>query len=162
LLRPAAPIQSSLRSSGKSNFGQNGTTARTPKVTGRKGGSEDFYALEVGAWTPELERYAQELEKDFGLLKPDNVAHTAAGADEFPRQRGNGGPTSELQSQFQTARSAAAASAVANIKRANGRIKPDAKWPNMWRIQLRNGQLTDMANLTRATDAARSLWRSGL
>jgi hypothetical protein len=24
------------------------------KVTGRQGGSEDFYALEVAAWTPEL------------------------------------------------------------------------------------------------------------
>jgi hypothetical protein len=36
------------------------------KVTGRQGGSEDFYALEVAAWTPELEERAQELKGDFG------------------------------------------------------------------------------------------------
>src|SRR5258708_37586657 len=55
------------------------------KVTGRKGGSEDFYALEVDAWTPELEKRAQELKDAFGLLKPDNVTHATASVDEFPR-----------------------------------------------------------------------------
>src|SRR6202040_388734 len=39
------------------------------KVTGRNGGSEDFYALEVDAWTPELDQQAEELKKDLGLLK---------------------------------------------------------------------------------------------
>jgi len=99
------------------------------KVTGRKGGSEDFYALEVDAWTPELEKLAQEVKKDFGLLKPENVTHTATGVDEFPR--------------------------------AVTTIKPDAKWPNMWRVHLPNGQVTDMTNFTRARDTARSLSRSG-
>jgi hypothetical protein len=55
------------------------------KVTGRTGGSEDFYALEVDAWTPELEKHAQKLKEDFGLLKPDNVTHATASVDEFPR-----------------------------------------------------------------------------
>jgi hypothetical protein len=98
------------------------------KVTGRKGGSEDFYALEVDAWTPELDKLAEELKNDFGLLKPENISHTATSVDEFPR------------------------AAVA--------IKPDAKWPSMWRVHLPNGQVTDMTNLTRARDAARSLSRS--
>ena len=55
------------------------------KVTGRQGGSEDFYALEVAAWTPELENRAQELKKDFGLLKPDNATCAAVSVDEFPQ-----------------------------------------------------------------------------
>jgi len=97
------------------------------KVTGRKGGSEDFYALEVDAWTTELENSALELKQDFGLLKPENITHTAVGVDEFPR-------------------------AVVTIKR-------DAKWPNMWRVHLPNGHVSDMANVTRARDAARSLSR---
>jgi hypothetical protein len=98
------------------------------KVTGREGGSEDFYALEVDTWTPELEKRAQEMKKDFGLLKPDNVTHGTASVDEFP--------------------------AVVTIK-------PDLKWPNMWRVHVPNGQVSDMTNLTRARDAARSLSRSG-
>lgn len=57
------------------------------KVTGRKGGSEDFYGLEVGAWTPELEKQAQKIKEDFGLLKADNVTLTETGVDEFPRTR---------------------------------------------------------------------------
>lgn len=97
------------------------------KVTGRNGGSEDFYAIEVDAWTPELDKLAQEVKKDLGLLKPENATHTATGVDEFPR-------------------------AVVTIK-------PDAKWPNMWRVHLPNGQVSDMTNLTRAKDAARSLSR---
>jgi hypothetical protein len=35
-------------------------------------------------------------------------------------------------------------------------IKPDAKWPKMYRVHLSNGQIEDMVNLTRARDAARS------
>jgi hypothetical protein len=54
------------------------------KVTGRKGGSEDFYALRVDAWTPDLEKKARELREAFGLLKPDNVIHGTASVDEFP------------------------------------------------------------------------------
>ena len=33
------------------------------------------------------------------------------------------------------------------------RIVPDAKWPGMYRIKLRDGRLSDMVNLTRAHDA---------
>lgn len=97
------------------------------KVTGRKGGSEDFYAVEVSTWTPELEKIAFAMKTDLGLLKPENVTHTTAEVDEFPR-------------------------AVATIK-------PDAKWPSMWRVHLPNGQVSDMTNLTRAKDTARSLMR---
>jgi hypothetical protein len=129
------------------------------KVTGREGGSEDFYALEVDAWTPELEKRAQELKEGLGLLKPDNVTYATASVDEFPRMREDGGLAPELQSQLQTVQSVTAESAVANIKakRAVVTIKPDAKWPNMWRVHLPNGQVSDMTNLTRARDAARSL-----
>jgi hypothetical protein len=55
------------------------------KVTGRKGGSEDFCALEVDVWTPELEKHARELKEEFGLLRQDNVIRGAASVDEFPR-----------------------------------------------------------------------------
>jgi hypothetical protein len=34
------------------------------------------------------------------------------------------------------------------------RIVPDAKYPNMWRIEYPNGRLTDMVNRARAKDAA--------
>jgi hypothetical protein len=36
-------------------------------------------------------------------------------------------------------------------------IEPDFKYPNMWRVRLPNGKLSDMVNQTRARDAARSL-----
>jgi hypothetical protein len=36
-------------------------------------------------------------------------------------------------------------------------IIPDQKWPRMWRVQLPNGHITDMVNLTRAKDAALTL-----
>ena len=36
-------------------------------------------------------------------------------------------------------------------------IVPDSKWPQMWRVSLPSGDLTDMVNLCRARDAARSL-----
>jgi hypothetical protein len=39
-------------------------------------------------------------------------------------------------------------------------IAPDAAWPNMWRVKLPNGLLSDMVNLTRAKDAAVSLGRA--
>jgi hypothetical protein len=97
-------------------------------VTGRKGGSEDFYALEVDNWSPELEREAQDLKEQFGLSKPENMTRRTSRAQEFPSSR--------------------------------MKVMQDAKWPNMWRVHLPNGQVTDMTNLTRANDAARSLSRS--
>ena len=32
------------------------------------------------------------------------------------------------------------------------RIVPDPKWPGMYRVRLPDGSLTDIVNLTRATD----------
>jgi hypothetical protein len=34
------------------------------------------------------------------------------------------------------------------------RVQPDADWPGMHRIELPDGRLSDMVNLTRAKDAA--------
>jgi hypothetical protein len=36
-------------------------------------------------------------------------------------------------------------------------VEPDSKWPGMYRVRMRDGQLSDMVNLSRAKDAARSL-----
>jgi hypothetical protein len=36
-------------------------------------------------------------------------------------------------------------------------VVPDETYPSMWRIHTRDGKLSDMANLTRAKDAAASL-----
>jgi len=132
------------------------------KVTGRKGGSEDFYALEVDAWTPELEKRALELKEAFGLLRPDNVTYATAGVDEFPRTHEDDGLIFESQGQLPR-QGVTAEAAAANIKtkRVTVSIKPDAKWANMWRLHLSTGQVSDMVNLTRARDAARSVSRSG-
>ena len=108
------------------------------KVTGRAGGSEDFYALEVDTWTPELDKKVEELKKDLDLLKPENVTHGNAGVDEFPRVGEGRRPAPE---------------------KTGITLERDPDWPNMWRLRLPNGQLTDMVNLTRAKDAARSLSR---
>ena len=35
-------------------------------------------------------------------------------------------------------------------------IEPDKTWPGMWRVRLVDGWLTEMANLSRAKDAAAS------
>jgi hypothetical protein len=34
------------------------------------------------------------------------------------------------------------------------KVVPDAKWSGMWRVQYRDGALSDMVNLSRAKDAA--------
>jgi hypothetical protein len=36
-------------------------------------------------------------------------------------------------------------------------VKPDQDYPGLWRVHLPDGHITDMANLTRAKDAALSL-----
>ena len=33
-------------------------------------------------------------------------------------------------------------------------VEPDPRWPGMWRIRDRDGQLSDIVNLSRARDAA--------
>jgi hypothetical protein len=40
--------------------------------------------------------------------------------------------------------------------RVMARIEPDQNWPGMWRVRF-GGRLSDMANLSRAKDAAISL-----
>ena len=40
-------------------------------------------------------------------------------------------------------------------------VEGDAKWPGMWRVRL-GGMLSDMANLSRAKDAAISIVLRGL
>ena len=112
----------------------------SPKVTGRTGGSEDLYALQIDSWTHELDKEAEELKKDLGLLKSENVTHGAASVDEFPLVGEDNQPAP---------------------RRAEVTVVRDPEWANMWRVRLPNGQLTDMVNLTRAKDAARSLARSG-
>jgi hypothetical protein len=116
----------------------------SPKVTGRVGGSEDFYAVEVDTWTPEIERQANELKELLGLLKPENMTSGHAAVDEFPRTIEKAGRAHEL---------------IIKDGRAVAAIVPDAHWPNMWRVRLANGHVSDMVNLTRARDAARPLGR---
>jgi hypothetical protein len=36
-------------------------------------------------------------------------------------------------------------------------IVPEPQWKGMWRVRLPDGTLSDMVNITRARDAARSL-----
>jgi hypothetical protein len=86
----------------------------------------------------ELAEQAEELKGDLGLLKPENLTHSTARADEFPRVSEGGRPVSE---------------------KAAVTLVPDPDWPNIWCVRLPNGQLTDMVNLTRAKDAARPLSR---
>jgi hypothetical protein len=42
----------------------------------------------------------------------------------------------------------------ASAKHPLAEIIPDANWPGMWRVRWPDGSLSDMANLTRAKDAA--------
>jgi hypothetical protein len=42
----------------------------------------------------------------------------------------------------------------ASAKHPLAEVVPDANWSGMWRVRWPDGQLSDMANLTRAKDAA--------
>jgi len=44
-------------------------------------------------------------------------------------------------------------------KKVLARVRPDEKYPTMWRIHWPDGEVSDMVNLTRARDAARVLAR---
>jgi hypothetical protein len=127
------------------------TMDASSKVTGRLGGSEDFFALEVDKWTPGLERYAQELKNAFGLLQPENVTHGSHGADDFP-------PPQTVPRKEDTPVRSAKNGLISTSRTVRGgvTIEPDSKWPSMWRVHMSNGQVSDMTNLTRARDAARS------
>lgn len=41
-------------------------------------------------------------------------------------------------------------------------VKPDSKYPAMWRIHTPDGTMSDMVNLSRAKDAAASVYTTGL
>jgi hypothetical protein len=41
-------------------------------------------------------------------------------------------------------------------------VEPDSKWPNMYRVWMRGGRLSDMANISWAKEAAVSLALTGL
>jgi len=56
----------------------------SPKVTGRKGGSEDIVALEIAEWTPALKARLDEGRKIWQLMRPENVVRSALSSDEFP------------------------------------------------------------------------------
>ncbi len=43
-------------------------------------------------------------------------------------------------------------SSAKSIKVGSAIVKRDEKWPNMWRVHLPNGAITDLANLTRGFD----------
>jgi hypothetical protein len=43
------------------------------------------------------------------------------------------------------------------LRRLLSAIEPDSEWPGMWRVRLPDGHLSDMANRTRAKDAAQLL-----
>ena len=56
------------------------------KVTGRAGEPETSTPLEVDARRRlNSIKQAEELKKELGLLKPENVTHSTASVDEFPR-----------------------------------------------------------------------------
>jgi hypothetical protein len=40
-------------------------------------------------------------------------------------------------------------------------VVPDSRWPGMWRIAWPDGELSDMANLSRAKDAAEVICATG-
>ena len=40
-------------------------------------------------------------------------------------------------------------------------VVPDSQWPNMWRIQRLDGSLSDLANFSRACDAAAAICERG-
>jgi hypothetical protein len=41
-------------------------------------------------------------------------------------------------------------------------VEPDSKYPGMYRVRMKGGQLSGMVNLSRAKDAARSLAMASL
>jgi hypothetical protein len=42
------------------------------------------------------------------------------------------------------------------------RVVSDERWPTMWRVEFPDGRLSDMVNLARARDAARTFAMRGL
>ena len=59
------------------------------------------------------------------------------------------------------ARSIAYALHYGSTQRPLATVVPDLLWPGMWRIASPDGRLSDMANLTRAKDAAEAIAERG-
>jgi hypothetical protein len=57
----------------------------SPRVTGRRGGSEDLIGLEIFNWTSEMEREVQELKERFDIMRPGRPRKSYLSADEFPQ-----------------------------------------------------------------------------
>jgi hypothetical protein len=66
----------------------------------------------------------------------------------------NGRPNSPLPQPTISAQAVAYSLHYGNGSRSLARIIPDDRWPGMWRIHWPDDRISDMANLTRAKDAA--------
>ena len=51
---------------------------------GTKGATEDFVALEVNEWTPEMQTEAEWLQKKFSLFLNTNIQKTEGRIQEYP------------------------------------------------------------------------------
>ncbi len=45
----------------------------SPKITGRKGGSEDILFMAMSDWTAKMEKDVARAEKDFEIFVPERV-----------------------------------------------------------------------------------------
>jgi hypothetical protein len=52
--------------------------------TGRRGGSEDLYAIRIDDWTPELEAEAAQLRDAYDVLREERLNKQLVPYDEFP------------------------------------------------------------------------------
>jgi hypothetical protein len=52
--------------------------------TGRRGGSEDMFAMRINTWTDEMRARAAEAKKYYGILQKDRLIKHHASHDEFP------------------------------------------------------------------------------
>jgi hypothetical protein len=52
--------------------------------TGRKGGSEDFFAMRIDEWTPQLEADAVEAIEHYDILKEERLIKQRVSRDEYP------------------------------------------------------------------------------
>jgi hypothetical protein len=52
--------------------------------TGRKGGSEDFYAMRIDEWTPQLEAEAIKAIAHYDILKEERLIKQRVSRDEYP------------------------------------------------------------------------------
>lgn len=52
--------------------------------TGRKGGSEDFFAMRIDEWTPQLEAEAVKAIEHYDILKEERLIKKRLSRDEYP------------------------------------------------------------------------------